>query len=90
MTVDNKDFRTFIRLNREVKTGRRLRVRFNSMPANAVVEKLSFLSRFDLQIRSGDPSTPVSLQFKNKTLSEILDEISRTANVKIVNNGQKK
>ena len=90
VTINNKDFRTFLKMQREVKLGRRLSVRFESIPASEVIERLSFLSRFDLRIKSGDRSTPVSLHLDNKTLSEILDEVSKTANVEIVSKGQKR
>jgi hypothetical protein len=90
VTVNNKDFRIFLKMQREVKMGRRLSVRFEGISANEVVEKLSFLTRFDLRIKSGNGLAPVSLHLDNKTLSEILDEVSRTANVEIVRKGQKK
>jgi len=87
--INNKDFRTFIKMQEEVKQGRRLSVRFNRISANEVIKRLSFLSQFDLQIKSGKRSIPVSLHLNDKTLSEILEEISKTAKVEIVNKGQK-
>jgi hypothetical protein len=87
--INNKDFRTFIKMQEEVKQGKRLSVRFNRIPASDVIKRLSFLSQFDLRIKSGKRSTPVSLQLNDKTLTEILDEISKTAKVEIENKGQK-
>ena len=89
VTVNNKDFRTFIKIEEEMKQGRRLWVRFDRIPASDVVKRLSFLSRFDLQIKSGKRSTRVSLHLDDKTLTEIIDEISKTAKVEIVNKGPK-
>ena len=82
VTINDLDFRTFVNIQRQA-TGRRLSVRFERTSAQKAVEKLAFLSRFQLRIKSGDPSTLVSLRLNEKTLSEIIDEISTAANVKI-------
>jgi hypothetical protein len=89
VTINNKDLRPFFRMQRQARR-RRLSVRFESMPAKDVVERLAFLSRFKLRIRSGDPTTPVSLHLNDKTLREILEEISKQANVKITGHTQKR
>lgn len=89
VTINNKDLRPFLRMQRQARR-RRLSVRFEGMPAKDAVERLAFLSRFKLRIKSGDPSSPVSLHLNDKTLSEILDEISTQANVKITGYRQKR
>lgn len=82
VTINDMDFRTFVNIQRQA-TGRRLSVRFERTSVQKAVEKLAFLSRFQLRIKSGDPSTRVSLHLNDKTLSEIIKEISTAANVKI-------
>lgn len=89
VTINGKDLRPFLRLQRQARR-RRLSVRFENMPAKDAIERLTFLSRFNLRIRSGDPSTLVSLQLNDKPLSEILKEISKQANVKITGHPQKR
>jgi hypothetical protein len=78
------DFRTFEKMQREAKSGRRMAWKFNQMPADQLVQRLSFISQVKLHLESGDPQAIISLDTRDKTLSEVLDEIEKANNVKIV------
>lgn len=81
--INRMDFRTFRKIQIEMKSGRKFSARFHDIPARDAVSKLAVLSRLNLQIRSGNPMNLVSLDLNEMTLSEMLKEISSSAKVKI-------
>ncbi len=83
VTINGIEFRTFRKIQLEMKSGRKFSVRFHGMPARDAVSKLAFLSQLKLRISSGNPTNRVSLDLTEMTLSEILKEMSANANVKI-------
>lgn len=81
--INQIEFRTFRKIQIEMKSGRKFSVRFRGLPAQAVVSKLSFMSQLNLEIKSGDPATPVFVEVNEKSLRDILKEISNAAKVEI-------
>lgn len=81
--INQIEFRTFRKIQIEMKSGRKFSVRFSGMPAREVVSKLAFLSQLNLEIKSGDPTSPVFVEVNEMSLRDILREISNKANVEI-------
>jgi hypothetical protein len=81
--VNGMEFRRFRKMKREAQDGSPLAARFEGMTAQEVMDKLEFLSQVPLRIRSGDPQTIVSVNLRNKTLDQILRDISKQSGVKI-------
>jgi len=81
--INGVEFRTFQNIQIEMKSGRKFSVQFKGEPAREVVSTLSGLSRFNLIIKSGDPASPVFVELKQRSLHEVLQEISKTAKVEI-------
>jgi len=81
--INHVDFRIFRKIQNGMKSGRKFSVRFHGLPAHAVVSKLSFMSRLNLEIKSGDPATLVFVEANQMSLRDILKEISNTARVEI-------
>ncbi len=81
--INQIEFRTFRNIQIEMKSGRKFSVRFRGISARDAVSKLAFMSRLNLEIKSGDPASPVSVELNEMSLRDILKEISNTAKVEI-------
>jgi hypothetical protein len=86
--INGMEFRRFRKMMREAQNGKPLAARFEGMTAQEVMDNLEFLSQVPLRISSGDPQTIVSVNLQNRTLDQILRDISRQSGVK-VNRGRR-
>lgn len=87
--VNQVEFRTFRNIQIEMKSGRRMSVRFTGLPAGEVVSQLALMSQTTLHIKSGDPASPVFVEVKEKTLADIIKQIASAASVEIAVGNQK-
>jgi hypothetical protein len=66
-----------------MRTGKKVSVTFNGIPAKDAVDKLSFMSGIPFRVKSGDPEKLVSISLQDVTLSEIIYRLSVAAGVKV-------
>ena len=87
--INQIEFRTFRKIQIEMKSGRKFSARFSGLSAREVVSQLAFMSQTTLAIKSGDPTSLVFVEVKDMSLSDILKEIAATAKVEIAVGNQK-
>lgn len=83
LKVNGISFDRYRQLQRQIKSGQRLSVKFNAMPAEVVAERLSFMSGSPIKVTSGDPTKPISVTTTEMTLSQILRTIKTETGVKM-------
>lgn len=87
--INQIEFRTFRKIQIEMKSGRKFSIGFNGIPAREVVSHLALISQTKLAIKSGDPASPVFVEVKDTSLRDLLKQIAASAKVEIAVGNQK-
>jgi hypothetical protein len=77
------DFSELRDLRKQLKDGKRISVNFTEIPVKEALSRLAFFSGEPFGIEEGDPEQKISVVMKEATLDEIIERISKVAQVTI-------
>jgi hypothetical protein len=83
VTVNGRPFEKLRELQKQIRMGQAVAVRFRTMPAQEVAERLSLLSDMKVSIVSGDPTMPITVATRKTSLSNILKDIQRDTGIQM-------
>jgi hypothetical protein len=88
VTVNRKPFDKLRQLQKQIRSGQALAVRFSTTPAQEVAERLSFMSGKKISVVSGDPATLITITSRKTSLSNILQDIKLETGVQMEATGK--
>lgn len=88
VVIGGRDFESMRRLRKALLSGERFNFGVSNTPVDTFVADLAGITGLPLRIAGGNPMTLATVELPEATLEEIIEEVSRKTETKIIERGQ--